>query len=251
MIHLKSEDEILAMKPSCKLAARVLDMIESHVIEGVSTLKLNNLCHEFILDHKAIPAPLNYMGFPKSICTSVNEVVCHGIPKKADILKNGDIINIDITTILDGYHGDTSRTFYVGTPSEEAKKLVEITKQSMHAGIDSVKLGGQIGDIGAAIQGLVEPKGYSVVESFVGHGIGKNFHEDPQIPHKGIRGRGVRFEPGMVFTIEPMINVGVFEVDVLEDKWTAVTRDGKLSAQFEHTLAIHEDGSVEILTVSS
>ena len=237
MIHLKSEQEIKDMKASCQLAASVLDFIEPHVKAGVSTLELDKLCHDYIIKHDAIPAPLNYKGFPKSICTSVNDVVCHGIPNENDVLKNGDIINIDITTIFKGYHGDTSRTFFVGEVSESAKKLVERTKEAMERGINAVKIGGRIGDIGAAIQSYAESFGYGVVKDFVGHGIGKNFHEQPQIPHYGKAGSGARFKPGMVFTIEPMINEGDWRTDILDDDWTAITIDKSLSAQFEHTIA--------------
>ena len=248
-IPLKSNQEIQAMLASCRLAARTLDMIAEEIQAGVSTLKINDLCHQFICDHKAIPAPLNYKGFPKSVCTSVNDVVCHGIPNKEDVLENGDIINVDVTTILDGYHGDTSRTFFVGDVAPQTKKLVEATKESMMRGIAAVKVGGRVGDIGAAIQSYIEPMGFSVVREFVGHGIGKGFHEEPQIPHYGKAGVGTRFAKGMTFTIEPMVNVGDWRCAILEDDWTAVTVDGRLSAQFEHTIGILEDGSVQILTL--
>lgn len=240
------------MKASCKLAAQVLTMIEPHVKPGITTLELNDICHDFILSHGAIPAPLNYKGFPKSICTSINEVVCHGIPSSKVKLKDGDIINIDITTIVDGYHGDTSRTFFVGTSvPEKAKRLVKVTKECLDLGISAVSPGARVGDIGAAIQAHAEKHGYSVVREFVGHGIGKQFHEEPQIMHYGQKGTGTRLESGMVFTIEPMINEGHWRTKVKKDGWTAVTVDGTLSAQFEHTLAIRSDGSVEILTVDA
>lgn len=250
MIVLKSDREIDAMRASGKLAAEVLVMIEKFVKPGVTTLELNDICHDFIVSAGAIPAPLNYKGFPKSICTSVNEVVCHGIPNASQVLKDGDIINIDITTIVDGYHGDTSKTFLVGgnvTPA--AKKLVKITEECMYRGIEAVRPGARLGDIGHAIQTHAESHGYSVVRDFVGHGIGKIFHEDPQIAHYGDAGKGSRLEPGMTFTIEPMINAGDWRLKILKDKWTAVTLDRSLSAQFEHTIAIRSDGRVEILTV--
>ncbi len=251
MIYLKTDQDIEDMRPSCQLAASVLNMIESHIKPGVSTLELNDICHEYILSHNAIPAPLNYRGFPKSICTSINEVICHGIPNANHKLKDGDIINVDVTTILNGYHGDTSRTFLVGKVSKEARQLVEVTQQSLMKGIESVRLGGRIGDIGAAIQECVDPYGYSIVRDFVGHGIGKIFHEDPQVPHYGRKGHGQRIEAGMVFTIEPMINQGDWKCEILEDDWTAVTTDGKLSAQFEHTIAVKSNGEVEILTLAT
>ncbi len=251
MIILKTDKEIDTMKKSGRLASQVLDMISEHIRPGISTLQLDTLCHDFIIRHGAIPAPLNYKGFPKSICTSVNEVVCHGIPEAKKILKEGDIINVDITTILEGYHGDTSRTFLVGKVSKAAQKLVEVTKECLELGISAVKIGNRIGDIGAAIQAHAEKNGYSVVKEFVGHGIGKIFHEDPQIFHYGTKGKGTRLEAGMTFTIEPMINEGNWKTKILRDGWTAITADGKLSAQFEHTLAIRNSGDVEILTVTS
>lgn len=236
------------MRRAGRLAATLLDHLEPLVKPGVSTLELNDEAERWTKEHGAISAPLGYRGFPKSICTSVNEVICHGIPNAKQILKDGDIINIDVTPILDGYHGDTSRTFFVGTPSPEAKKLVEVTRECMMRGIAAVKPGGRIGDIGAAIQEYAEANGFSVVRDFVGHGVSRVFHTAPQIPHYGTRGKGKRLRAGMVFTIEPMINQGTWEAQVLADKWTAVTKDGKLSAQFEHTIAVTPDG-VEILTV--
>lgn len=249
MIVLKSDAEIDAMKPSCRLAAQTLRMIAPYVKPGITTLELNDICHEYILKAGAIPAPLNYRGFPKSVCTSINDIVCHGIPTSKTKLKEGDIINIDVTTILDGYHGDTSLTFFVGNVSERAQRLVRVTKECLDRGIAAVRSGGRIGDIGAVIQAHAEANKYSVVREFVGHGIGKTFHEDPQILHYGNRGTGVRLEPGMVFTIEPMINEGHWKTKIRKDGWTAVTVDGLLSAQFEHTIAIRSDGTVEILTV--
>jgi methionyl aminopeptidase len=248
LIVLKTDNEIDAMKPSCRLAAETLAMIEEHIKPGISTLELNDICHEFMVRHGAIPAPLNYRGFPKSICTSINDVVCHGIPNAKTKLKEGDIINVDVTTIIDGYHGDTSKTFLVGQVSDKARKLVQVTKECMDLGIEAVRAGARVGDIGAAIQQHAEKHDYSVVREFVGHGIGKTFHEDPQIFHYGEKGKGSRLQEGMVFTIEPMINEGHWKTKVRKDGWTAVTIDGLLSAQFEHTIAIRSDGRVEILT---
>jgi methionyl aminopeptidase len=251
MIILKSDAEIETMRASGRLAASVLDMIAGHIRPGVSTLQLDELCHQYILANNAIPAPLNYRGFPKSICTSINNVVCHGIPNSKDILKEGDIVNVDVTTILHGYHGDTSRMFYVGNVAPAAKKLCDITKECLDRAIDIVRPGIRVGDIGALIQQHAEKHGYSVVREFVGHGIGKTFHEDPQILHYGEKGTGPRLEEGMTFTIEPMINEGHWKTKVRRDGWTAVTVDGKLSAQYEHTIAIKGDGSVTILTLAN
>jgi len=250
MIELKSAKAVEKMREAGRLAAATLEMIQPHVQPGVSTERLNQLCHEFLIEHKAIPAPLNYRGFPKSICTSINEVVCHGIPSETQILAEGDIINVDVTAILDGYHGDTSCMFCVGEVSKPARDLVEATKQALYAGIRVCAVGARIGDIGHAIQSLVEPMGYSVVRDFTGHGIGRRFHEDPQILHYGKKGVGPRMREGMTFTIEPMINLGTWRVEVMEDNWTAVTLDRKLSAQFEHTILITAEG-YEILTPSS
>lgn len=250
MIILKSDAEIEVMRTSCRLAASVLDMIEEHVQPGVSTLQLNEICHKYIIENDAIPAPLNYRGFPKSICTSINNVVCHGIPSDKEILKDGDIINIDVTTILNSYHGDTSRMYFVGNVKPSARKLCEVTRECLYSAIDIVRPGVRVGDIGAVIQERAEKHGYSVVKEFVGHGIGKNFHEDPQILHYGQKGSGVRLEEGMTFTIEPMINEGHWKTKLRRDGWTAVTVDGKLSAQYEHTIAIKSDGSVSILTLN-
>jgi methionyl aminopeptidase len=230
------------------LAAELLDMIEAHVKPGITTLELNDICHEYTVSRGAICAPLNYKGYPKSICTSVNDVVCHGIPSSKTRLKDGDIVNIDVTPIVDGYHGDASRTYLVGNCSEKTKKLVKVTQECLDLAIAVVRPGARVGDIGAAIEKHAHGHGFSVVRDFVGHGIGKNFHEDPQIFHYGEAGRGVRLEAGMVFTIEPMINEGDWRTKVKKDGWTAVTLDGSLSAQFEHTLAIRHDGRVEILT---
>ncbi len=247
-ITLLSSREIEKMRRAGHLAAELLDHLAPMVKPGVSTLEINDEAERWTQARGAKSAPLGYQGFPKSICTSVNEVICHGIPNAKQILKDGDIINIDVTPILEGYHGDTSRTFLVGTPSPVAQKLVEVTEQCLKRGIAAVKPGAKIGDIGAAIQEYAESCGFSVVRDFVGHGISHIFHTAPQIPHYGTRGKGKRLRPGMVFTIEPMINEGTWAAVVLDDGWTAVTKDGKLSAQFEHTVAVTKEG-VEILTL--
>ncbi len=247
-VVILSTRELDKMRKAGRLAAELLDHLEPMVKPGVSTLELNDEAERWTQAHGAKSAPLGYHGFPKSICTSVNEVVCHGIPNAKQILKEGDIINIDVTLIVDGYHGDTSKTFFVGTPSPTAKKLVEVTQECLNRGIAEVKPGARIGDIGAAIQEYAESNGFSVVRDFVGHGVSNIFHTAPEVPHYGTRGKGKLLRAGMVFTIEPMINLGTWEVEVLSDKWTAVTRDRKLTAQFEHTLAVTENG-VEILTM--
>lgn len=247
-ITLLSNREIDKMRRAGALAAELLDHLAPMVKPGVSTLEINDEAEKWTQAKGAKSAPLGYHGFPKSICTSVNEVICHGIPNAKQILKEGDIINIDVTPILDGYHGDTSRTFFVGTPNPKARQLVEVTEECLRLGIAEVKPGARIGDIGAAIQEYAEKHGYSVVRDFVGHGVSHIFHTAPQIPHYGIRGKGKKLKPGMVFTIEPMINEGTWEAVVLDDGWTAITKDGKLSAQFEHTLAVTKDG-VKILTL--
>ncbi len=248
-VEIKSKEEITKMRATCKLAASVLDFIRPHVQPGVSTNALDKLCHDYILELGAYPAPLNYKGFPKSICTSVNEVICHGIPSDDKILREGDIINIDITTILDGYFGDTSEMFAVGQISKEAQQLIDITRQSMWLGILEVAPNKRIGDIGAAIVDFASGQHrMGVVEAFCGHGIGREFHMAPQIPHVGKRGNGMRVRPGMTFTIEPMINQGTPHCTILDDNWTAITRDGKLSAQVEHTILVTDDG-YEVLTL--
>ncbi|MGD1700548.1 type I methionyl aminopeptidase [Dapis sp. BLCC M229] len=246
-IVLLSKREIEKMRRAGRLAAELLHYLEPFVKPGVTTLELDEEAERWTQAHGARSAPLGYHGFPKSICTSINEVICHGIPNEKQVLKDGDIINIDVTPILDGYHGDTSKTFFVGEPSPLAKKLVEVTEKCMYLGIAEVKPGNKIGDIGAAIQEYAEAEGFSVVRDFVGHGVSNVFHTAPQIPHYGIRGKGKKLRTGMVFTIEPMINEGTWEGVVLNDGWTAITKDGKLSAQFEHTVAVTETG-VEILT---
>jgi len=246
---IKTPEEIEKMRIAGKLAADVLEMIGEYVKPGVSTEKLNQICHDYIVDvQKAIPAPLNYKGFPKSICTSVNHQVCHGIPNEKKILKNGDIINIDVTVIKDGYHGDTSKMFCVGNPSILGKRLSIITRECLFIGIEQVKPGNYTGDIGHAIQKYAEKNRFSVVREYCGHGIGKVFHEDLQILHYGVPKTGVKLEPGMIFTIEPMINAGKKETKLLNDDWTVVTKDHSLSAQWEHTILVTDTG-YEILTL--
>lgn len=238
------------MRIAGKLAAEVLDMIGPHVKEGVTTDELDQICHDYIVNvQKAIPAPLNYNGFPKSICTSINHVVCHGIPGPKK-LKNGDIINIDITVLKDGYHGDTSKMFVIGKPSILADRLIRITQECMYLGIQQVKPGAYFGDIGAAIQQHAEKNAFTVVREYCGHGIGQIFHEAPNVLHYGKAGTGEIMKAGMIFTIEPMINAGKKEVKLLPDKWTVVTKDHSLSAQWEHTVLVTESG-FEILTKRS
>lgn len=243
------------MRVAGRLASEVLDYITPFVKVGITTGELDTLCHDYMVnEQKTIPAPLNYAPsghkpYPKSICTSVNNQICHGIPG-GKRLKNGDILNIDITVISDGYHGDTSRMFYIGEPSIQAKRLCEVTYEAMWRGIDVVKPGSHLGDIGHAIQKLAEGVGYSVVREFCGHGIGKKFHEDPQVLHYGKPGAGLELKPGMTFTIEPMINAGKAAIRHLPDGWTVTTKDSSLSAQWEHTVLVTDDG-YEVLTVSS
>ena len=238
------------MRVAGRLAASVLDMVEPHVKAGISTDELNTICHDYIVETlNAIPAPLNYRGFPKSICTSVNNVVCHGIPGSRT-LKNGDIINIDITVIKDEFHGDTSRMFQVGKTSIKANRLCRVCYECMMTGIELVKPGLKLGDLGFAIQRHAEKNGYSVVRDYCGHGIGRNFHEEPQILHYGKPGTGMEIVPGMTFTIEPMLNIGHKETRTQADNWTVVTNDGSLSAQWEHTILVTET-SYEILTLSN
>lgn len=248
LIHIKSEREIELMRQSCKLAANTLRFIEPYIKPGVTTEELNTLCHKYILDHDAYPSPLNYHGFPKSICTSVNEVICHGIPSKKDVLKDGDIVNVDVTVLLNKFHGDTNRTFFVGEIKPEIEKLVEITHKCLYLGIEQVRPGGKIGDIGQVIEDYAHEHDYSVVEEYCGHGIGRNFHEEPQIVHFGPAGVGAEMRAGMTFTIEPMVNLGKRYNRVLKDKWTVVTKDKKPSAQFEHTVLVTDNG-FEILTL--
>jgi methionyl aminopeptidase len=247
-VTIKTPAEIEKMRIAGRLAADVLRMIRPHVQPGVTTGELDRLCHEFIVnEQQAVPAPLNYRGFPRSICTSVNHQVCHGIPGDKK-LKKGDIVNIDITVIKDGYHGDTSKMFFVGEPSIQARRLVQVTHEAMLKGIEIVRPGARLGDIGNVIQRHAESHGFSVVREYCGHGIGREFHEDPQVLHYGQPGTGMELQAGMTFTIEPMINAGKKEIKLLPDSWTVVTRDHSLSAQWEHTILVTETGH-DILTV--
>jgi methionyl aminopeptidase len=246
-IDIKSPREVEAMRVVCVMAAETLLLVGEKIRAGMTTEEINTIVHEDTVRRGARPSPLNYRGFPKSVCTSVNDQVCHGIPGPY-VLKDGDIINVDVTSFYGGFHGDTSATFYIGTPSAQAKKVVEVARRSLDLGIAEVKEGARLGDIGAAIQEYVESQGCSVVKDFVGHGIGRKFHEDPQVKHYGKRGAGERIRAGMVFTIEPMVNLGRYEVVVDEkDDWTVTTVDGSLSAQFEHTIVVTKTGC-EILT---
>ena len=247
-VILKTADELEKMRAAGQLAAEVLEMIGPHVQKGVTTLELNELCHDYIIKAGAIPAPLNYHGFPKSICTSVNHVICHGIPSDDKKLKDGDIINIDVTVIKDGYHGDSSAMFVAGTPSILAERLIRITQECMYKGIELVRPGVRLGDIGALIQQHAESNGFSVVREYCGHGIGAGFHEDPQVLHYGKAGTGLELNAGMCLTIEPMINAGARHSKQLKDGWTVVTKDHSLSAQWEHTIAVTDNGC-EILTL--
>ena len=249
-VEIKSPREIELMRTVCRLAAETLLHVGEKLRVGMSTDEIDRIVHEHTLSQGARPAPLNYKGFPKSVCTSINEIVCHGIPDRT-VLRNGDIVNVDVTHIYEGFHGDTSATFYVGTPGQDARHVVEVARQSLEVGVAEVREGARLGDIGAAIQEYVEGQGCSVVRDFVGHGIGRKFHDAPQVKHYGKRGTGDRVRSGMTFTIEPMVNVGGWEVDVdSTDKWTVRTADGKLSAQFEHTVLVTRDGC-EILTARS
>jgi len=245
-IHTAADFE--SMRKAGKLAAETLDMIADHVEPGVTTGELDRLCADFIADHGAVSAPLNYRGFPKSVCTSVNHVVCHGIPGDK-VLVEGDIINIDVTPIVDGWYGDSSRMFFAGEISIKAKRLVDVTYESLLKGIEVVKPGATVGDIGFAIQSFVQPQRYSIVRDFCGHGLGRVFHDAPNILHFGNPGEGAVLREGMFFTIEPMVNIGRPEVKILSDGWTAVTKDRSLSAQFEHTIGVTADGH-EIFTLS-
>lgn len=247
-VSIKTADDIAKMRIAGRLAAEVLEMIEEHVKVGVTTDELNTICHDHIVNvQKAIPAPLNYHGFPKSICTSINHVVCHGIPNDKP-LKDGDIINIDVTVIKDGYFGDTSKMFSVGKTSEWAERLCRVTQECMYKAIEIVRPGTHLGDIGEIIQKHAESNGYSVVREYCGHGIGTVFHEEPQILHYGKAGTGLELKEGMTFTIEPMINLGKKETRLLGDGWTAITKDRKLTAQWEHTLVVTADG-YEVFTL--
>ncbi|MBA3989258.1 type I methionyl aminopeptidase [Aliidiomarina maris] len=246
-IKIKTAEEIEKMRAAGQLAANVLEMISEHVQAGITTDELNTICHDYILAHDAYPAPLNYHGFPKSICTSVNHCVCHGIPNEKP-LKNGDIINIDVTVKKDGYHGDTSKMFVVGEGSILANRLTKVTQESLYKAIRMVKPGVRLGDIGHEIQKYAEGFGYSIVREFCGHGIGDEFHEEPQVLHYGRPGTGVELKAGMCLTIEPMVNAGKRHTKILKDGWTVLTKDRSLSAQWEHTLLVTDDG-VEILTL--
>ena len=246
-VEIKSPREIDLMRKVCHLAAQTLLMAGEQLRAGMTTLDIDRIVHEHTLSLGARPAPLHYKGFPKSVCTSVNDIVCHGIPDTT-VLRNGDIVNVDVTHIYEGFHGDTSATFYVGTPSADARHLVEVARRSLDVGIAEVREGARLGDIGAAIQTYVEGEGCSVVRDFVGHGIGRKFHDAPQVKHYGKRGTGERLRAGMTFTIEPMVNLGGWEVEVdAGDKWTVRTADRSLSAQFEHTVLVTRDGA-EVLT---
>lgn len=247
MITIKSAREIELMRETCKLAAKTLHFLGQNLRVGMSTEEIDQMCHKYMVNRGATPATLGYHGFPKSLCTSRNEIICHGIPSPKDIIKDGDIINLDVTTIYKGFHGDTNRTFLIGNVKPENKKLVDVTYECMMAGISVCRPGARVGDIGAIIEEIAHSHGFSVVHEYCGHGIGRNFHEDPQIVHVGKKGTGAEMRPGMTFTVEPMINLGKRHCKVLDDDWTVVTKDKSWSAQFEHTILITEDGH-EILT---
>ncbi|TBW56684.1 type I methionyl aminopeptidase [Marinobacter halodurans] len=250
-VSIKTPEEIEKMRVAGRLAAEVLEMIGEHVQPGVTTEELDRICHDYIVNvQKAIPAPLNYKGFPKSICTSVNHVVCHGIPSEKKVLKSGDTLNIDVTVIKDEYHGDTSKMFFVGERKIAAERLVRITQECLYKGIELVRPGTRLGDIGHVIQQHAEKNRYSVVRDYCGHGIGRVFHEEPQVMHYGRPGTGFELHEGMTFTIEPMINQGKYHCKLLPDGWTVVTKDHKLSAQWEHTILVTADGH-EVLTKRS
>jgi methionyl aminopeptidase len=247
-IVIKNEEEIAKMRIVGRLAADVLDMITPHVVVGVTTNELNDICHDYIVNvQQATSAPLDYRGFPKSICTSINHQVCHGIPSDKK-LKSGDIINIDITVLKDGFHGDTSMMFCVGKVAPHAQRLCDIARESLFLGIAEIKAGATLGNIGHAIQKHAEKHRYSVVQDYCGHGIGRDFHEEPQVLHYGVAGEGIALEAGMIITVEPMINQGKHDTKLLGDKWTVVTKDHSLSAQYEHTILVTEEG-YEILTL--
>ncbi len=247
-VTIKTAEEIEKMRIAGRLAAEVLEMVSPYVKPGITTDELDRICHDYIVnEQQAIPAPLNYHGFPKSICTSINHVVCHGIPGEKK-LKKGDIVNLDITVIKDGYHGDTSMMFFVGEPSVKGKRLVEVARECLLIGIRMVKPGMRLGDIGHAIQTHAEAHNYAIVREYCGHGIGREFHEEPQVLHYGQPGTGLELKPGMTFTIEPMVNAGKRNVTLMRDGWTVITKDRCLSAQWDHTLLVTEDG-VEVLTL--
>ena len=240
-IRLKEEADIEGIRKAGQLVLDTFEQIEDKIRPGIKTDEINTIVHEFTIKNGAQPAPLNYRGFPKSVCVSINEEVCHGIPGKR-VLADGDIVNVDITSILNGYYADANKTFFAGTPGTEARKIVSVARECLKRGISMVKPGNTVGDVGWAIQTYAEDQGCSVVRDFVGHGVGFEFHESPQIPHFGQKGQGIRFIPGMVFTIEPMINLGNKELKILADNWTAVTKDGSLSAQFEQTILVTPSG---------
>lgn len=248
MISIKSDREIELMRGACQLAAKTLTYLEGKLEIGMTTEDVNQLCHEFIVSHGAYPSPLNYHGFPKSVCTSLNNVICHGIPSKQDVLKDGDILNIDVTAYFNNFHGDTNKTFLIGNVAPEVRKLVEVTYECMMEGIKVCRPGAFLGDVGAIIEEIAHANNFSVVHEYCGHGIGREFHEEPQVLHYGKRGTGVELRKGMTFTIEPMINLGQRYCKLLSDGWTVVTKDKKPSAQFEHTILITDDG-YEILTL--
>jgi methionyl aminopeptidase len=246
-VHIKSHEEIKKMRIAGRMAAEVLEMIGPHIKAGVTTEAIDALCHEHIVNVQgAIPAALNYRGFPKSVCTSVNDVVCHGIPGPK-VLKEGDIINVDVAVIKDEYYGDTSKMFVIGKPSVAAERLIRVTREAMIAGIKEVKPGARLGDIGAVIEEMARANRITVVKEYCGHGVGRNFHEDPQVLHYGKRDTGLTLEPGMIFTIEPMLNLGKRDIKLMSDKWTVKTKDHSLSAQWEHTILVTESG-YEVLT---
>jgi methionyl aminopeptidase len=250
-VTIKTPAQQDQMRTAGRLAAEVLDMIGPYVVPGVTTDELNARCHEYIVNvQHAVPAPLNYRGFPKSICTSVNHVVCHGIPSPDKRLKQGDIVNVDVTVIKDGWHGDTSRMYAVGKIAPAAQRLIDITHEAMWIGIRQVRPGAHLGDIGASIQTFVEPQHLSIVREYCGHGIGQIFHEDPQVLHYGERGQGLQLVPGMTFTVEPMVNAGKRHVRLLPDGWTVITKDHSLSAQWEHTVLVTDTG-YEVLTLGA
>ncbi len=240
-IKFKESQDIDGIRTCGRLALATLDMVQENLQSGITTDAINTLVHDYTIKNGATPAPLHYRGFPKSVCVSVNEVICHGIPGER-VLQEGDIVNVDVTPILKGYYADVNKTFIIGSPGEDAAKIVKVARKSLKAGMSMVQPGNTIGDIGWAIQRYAEGKGCSVVREFVGHGVGFDFHEAPQVPHFGRKGEGIVLFPGMVFTIEPMINLGVRHLKILEDKWTAVTKDGSLSAQFEQTILVTENG---------
>jgi methionyl aminopeptidase len=240
-IRLKEEKDIEGIRRAGRLALSTLDLVASHIRPGMTTDEINTMVHDFTAENGAVPAPLHYRGFPKSVCVSVNEVICHGIPGER-VLKDGDIVNVDVTPILNGYYADANKTFFVGTPGPDAEKIVTVAQKCLEEGMSAVRPGNRIGDLGWAIQTYAESQGCSVVREFVGHGVGLEFHEAPQVPHYGRQGEGILLIPGMVFTVEPMINLGKKDLNILSDNWTAVTRDGSLSAQFEQTLLVTETG---------